>query len=137
MRLSVVKIFLSAFFLALTVVKTTGYACDYNEFLLDEQEIYLVHFENDAAIGSSCFVDLTDSFLAVTLPTDTCQEESDGAWGTDAPEGIFSQDHPDAQPTSALFSLSLPTVVYSTTFDMTSARIPSIHPGVNNPPPQL
>jgi hypothetical protein len=134
MKLPVVKIFLSFVFLALTVVNTIGYACDFSEDSLPTLEI--VFLEIEAEPESTCYVDPTETVLGNAFPFETCHEENDGDWATNSPEGVFSQDHPDEQAGFPPYLWKATPPNHMANFFVATTNEPAVHSGANYPPPQ-
>lgn len=113
-----------------------SYACYFDDSMADQEMLTRIDFEDEVEPGSSCYVDHTDVFFAVETSSGLCEGEEDGSWGTDAPEGLHLEDHPDDQPTPAFDSWKTFSLLSKATFDLTPGLFPAVHRGANYPPPQ-
>ncbi len=137
MNSQVAKFFLPAFLLTLLLVAGSGYGYDIAPDRLPGTEVCAPELGEEAEFGSSCYVDYAgdEAILLGYSGSNQCGE-NDGSWGTDAPEGFFSQDQPDDQSPSPLYSWrSLPLVC-----EIISEKVLTgfcvVHPGAVYPPPQ-
>ena len=137
MKVSVAKFFLPTLLTALLLAAGYGYGYSPAAGFLPEAEICVAEFEEEAEFGSSCYVDYAgnDAILLDYQGGNQC-EENDGSWGTDAPEGFFSQDHPDDQSPSPLYSWRALPLVCEIISEKVLTGFCMVHPGAVYPPPQ-
>lgn len=131
------KFFLPAFLLTLLLAAGNGYGYDMAADYLPYTEVCAPELEEEAEFGSSCYVDYAENeAILLDYPGGNQCEENDGSWGTDAPEGFFSQDHPDDQSPSSLYSWRALPLVCEIISEKVLTGFCMVHPGSVYPPPQ-
>lgn len=137
MKIPVAKFFLPAFLLTLLLVAGNGYGYSPLPGYLPDAEACSSELEEEAEFGSSCYVDYSESevILLDYSGSNHC-EENDGSWGNDAPEGFFSQDQPDDQSPSPLYSWRPLRLICQVISEKILTGFCIVHPGSVYPPPQ-
>ncbi len=137
MNFQAAKFFLPLFLLTLLLVAGSGYGYSPAAGYLPETEICVEELEEQAEFGSSCYVDYSEceAILLDYSENNHC-EENDGTWGTDAPEGIFSHDHPDDQSPSPVYSWRALPLLCQVISERVLTGFCIVHPGSVYPPPQ-
>lgn len=135
MRVSVLKIFLSTYLLTLVLIGNLTFASTCDTPPLPAPGICLAGPDNQAEPDHSSYVQPETTFLFI-FSESTCNEDEDGAWGAEFPEGVFSHDYPDEHPTWGVFSWKIVFSPSPLVSDEVCSGLFSIHPGAIFPPPQ-
>ena len=134
MRVPAFKILLFICIAALSLTGTAGIAAPTGFTCFADVEMSLAELE--AELGSSCYVASEFTSLPEALPDTHCEEEDDGLWGTDFPEGMSPQDHPDELPSYPVYSWRVLSPVRQLVSGAVCQKVYSLHPGALYPPPQ-